>query len=115
MGDFQLEAVPLSSAVMVDDLRVWVATNPAARVVGERNGHRWCHLWVEPGNEATLHAFARKIGLKREWFQGSARFPHYDLTPGKREAALAAGAVITPLREWIEHQRKEGVHPCPTA
>jgi hypothetical protein len=27
------------------------------------------------------------------------RVPHYDLTPGKREAAIRAGAVFVPARE----------------
>jgi hypothetical protein len=36
-----------------------------------------------------LHAFARKIGLKKEWFQDKRNkdfyYPHYDLTtPNKR-------------------------------
>ena len=43
-----------------------------------------------------LHAFASSIGLKREWYQGDKKpdaFPHYDLTPNKRRAAINAGAV----------------------
>lgn len=39
-----------------------------------------------------LHEFAKKIGLKREWYQGS-KFPHYDLTRGKRRLAINKGAV----------------------
>lgn len=39
-----------------------------------------------------LHAMARRIGLKRSWFQDK-RFPHYDLTASKRALAVAAGAV----------------------
>jgi uncharacterized protein DUF4031 len=49
-----------------------------------------CHLFADTLEE--LHAFAETIGMKRAWFQnGSA--PHYDLTPGRREAAVKAGAV----------------------
>lgn len=38
-----------------------------------------------------LHEFARKIGLKREWFQEKTA-PHYDLTARKRRQAIANGA-----------------------
>jgi hypothetical protein len=38
---------------------------------------------------------AARIGLKRSWFQSShlLHHCHYDLTPGKRAAAVRAGAV----------------------
>ena len=39
-----------------------------------------------------LHAFAAKLGLKRAWFQDDPRLPHYDLSPGRRRAAVALGA-----------------------
>lgn len=59
---------------------------PAARRTSERNGHRWCHMIADTEDE--LHALARRIGLKRAWFQAD----HYDLVPGRRAAAIAAGA-----------------------
>jgi hypothetical protein len=60
--------------------------------VGARNGHQWCHLYAD--TEAELHAFAVRIGMKRAWAQVSRRgTPHYDLTPGRRAAAVKAGAV----------------------
>ncbi len=59
-----------------------------AERVGARNGHRWCHLFADDADCEELHAFARRIGLRREWFQGN----HYDLTPGRRAAAVRAGA-----------------------
>ncbi|MBZ4402475.1 DUF4031 domain-containing protein [Myxococcus sp. AS-1-15] len=67
----------------------------ATRRAGARHGHRWCHLLCDPGGEAELHAFAARVGLKREWFQAppAASKPHYDLTPPRRTAALEAGAV----------------------
>lgn len=46
-----------------------------------------------------LHAFAKRIGLRREWFQLHALAPHYDLTPQRRERALALGAVFVPARQ----------------
>lgn len=49
-----------------------------------------CHLLADTLDE--LHAFAKKIGLKRSWFQnGSA--PHYDLTASRRSEAVRAGAI----------------------
>lgn len=39
-----------------------------------------------------LHAMARAIGLRREWFQDKT-FPHYDVMRSKRAQALARGAV----------------------
>jgi ABC-type branched-subunit amino acid transport system ATPase component/chorismate mutase len=63
--------------------------------VGARNGHRWCHLFSNETNPTLpeLHAFARRIGMQRAWFQsGRLGDGHYDLTPGRRAAALAAGA-----------------------
>jgi hypothetical protein len=40
-----------------------------------------------------LHEVARKIGLRRGWFQGDSTFAHYDLTRNKRTQAIALGAV----------------------
>ena len=46
---------------------------------------RWSHLFTEPGgNLDELHQVAESIGLRRSWFQGSHRYPHYDVTDGKR-------------------------------
>ena len=39
-----------------------------------------------------LHAMAEKIGLRREWFQGRARHPHYDLMAFTRALAVQHGA-----------------------
>lgn len=40
------------------------------------------HL-VSDSSLAELHKFARKMGLKREWFQDHKKYPHYDLTTKK--------------------------------
>jgi hypothetical protein len=43
---------------------------------------------------AELHEFAQRAGLKRCWYQGNPRHPHYDtLSARTRTAALEAGAV----------------------
>lgn len=52
---------------------------------------RWSHM-VSTVNADELHMFAARIGLKRGWFQSSASFDHYDVTPPKRAAALQLGA-----------------------
>jgi len=51
----------------------------------------WCHLVADSLNE--LHDFARRIGLKRQWFQDRGFYPHYDVTIAIREKALRFGAV----------------------
>lgn len=46
-----------------------------------------------------LHDFARRLGLRRSWFQGGAR-PHYDLTtPAKAEQAVRLGAQLIAVRD----------------
>ncbi len=61
----------------------------AARHFGR--GKESCHL-IAAGDLEELHAFAKRLGLRREWFQGRASWPHYDLTPSKRAKAVALGA-----------------------
>ena len=39
-----------------------------------------------------LHEFAKKLGLRREWYQGK-QFPHYDLVRTKRAQAILLGAI----------------------
>jgi len=50
-----------------------------------------------------LHAFAARIGLKREWYQDFGhRMPHYDLFGySVLRRALAAGAVMVTSRELV--------------
>lgn len=85
-------------SVYVDTLVQYTegAVQTAARAVSRRNGHRWCHMIADTTDE--LHALASRIGLKRAWFQGD----HYDLTPGRRAAALAAGALALERRPFVE-------------
>jgi hypothetical protein len=84
--------------VYIDALFTARAREKQAHRVGARNGHRWCHMIADTVEE--LHRFARRIGLKREWFQDT-RNPHYDLTPGRRALALRLGAVELPRREFV--------------
>lgn len=66
-----------------------------------------CHLFADSVPE--LMGFAEKIDLKPEWFQGGrdGGFPHYDLTVGKRIAAVKAGAVQLNWREVRRRARAE--------
>lgn len=54
---------------------------------------RWSHL-VSTVDESELHAFAARLGLRREWAQlrPHASAAHYDLVPAKRARALQLGA-----------------------
>ena len=53
-------------------------------------GKSWCHMVGDSIEE--LHAFAARLGLKREWFQERTMYPHYDVTMNIRERALTLGA-----------------------
>lgn len=53
-------------------------------------GKSWCHLVADSVTE--LHDFASQLGLKREWFQDKTMYPHYDVTVGLQQRALALGA-----------------------
>jgi len=92
----------MAGRVYVDRLFVFPSKNRAAFLVGERNGHQWCHLWAD--DTGALHAMAQRLGMKREWFQDKPGFPHYDLTPGKRMQALKHGAVERDLNDWLRHR-----------
>lgn len=74
-----------------------------AERVGARNGHRWCHMVADEADCEELHAFAGKLGLKREWFQGD----HYDLTPVKRVLAVRMGAVEVDRKGIVGIWRKQ--------
>jgi hypothetical protein len=80
--------------VYVDDFRV--------RATVSRLATRWLHLFVAPGEDLEeLHRFARKLGLKREWFQGRPehRHPHYDMTDTNRDQALQLRATPVSWRQ----------------
>lgn len=75
---------------------------------GGSDTFRWkmsAHMFAT--TEEELHRFARKIGLKRAWFQppkarGSIRLPHYDLNPGRYAAAVKHGVIELDMREARE-------------
>lgn len=94
-------------AVYVDELRTYPMT--AVKPDAQRHGRTWCHLTADTAAE--LHAFAERIGLRREWFQ-HGHMPHYDLTPGRRCEALRAGAIevsaMEQARQRISQRLGEG-------
>lgn len=58
------------------------------------------HMQADSADE--LHAFAKRLGLKREWFQSTPGAPwldHYDLTASKRAKAFELGAISETWRE----------------
>ena len=52
---------------------------------------RSCHLFHSKNDLIALHEFALKIGCKLSWFQ-DGKYPHYDLVPRLRRAAVKDGA-----------------------
>ena len=67
-------------------------------------GRRWAHL-VSDTSHAELHAFAARLGLRREWFQGD----HYDVPAEVREQALRLGAAPVSSRELVVRLRAAGL------
>jgi len=66
-----------------------------------------CHLL--PANQGAaaleeLHAFAAKLGMKRQWFQNK-RWPHYDLVASRRARAVQLGAVEIDVTAWMRLQK----------
>lgn len=51
------------------------------------------------------HTIARKIGLKRAWFQVEGSLRHYDCIPTKRALAIQCGAKETNLRDFLKVRR----------
>jgi hypothetical protein len=72
------------STIYVDQIRTYEHTQLPYK--------HWCHMAVD-GDIEHLHAFAHKLGLKRDWFQDNPKAPHYDLVPSKRTEAIKLGAV----------------------
>jgi len=64
-----------------------------------------CHLVAD--TEEELHNFAKKLGLKREWFQKHPKLDHYDLTKNKRIKAVKMGAVEITRKEMVKMIRKK--------
>lgn len=81
-------------------------------------GRLWCHLVADSIEE--LHEFAQRLGLRRNWFQHAASYPHYDVTLEVRQVALRMGAIegsrakiITCARTLKTQLLVERRHPQP--
>lgn len=78
--------------IYVDDVMIPASVPNGSRMVTSR----WCHLMSDQLDPSELHRFARRIGLRRTWFQHKPDDPvhdHYDVTLSRRAAAIRAGAV----------------------
>jgi hypothetical protein len=70
---------------------------------------RWSgggHMQADTLDE--LHAFAVRIGMRREWFQtkpGRAENDHYDLTGPGRQLAITLGAVTEDRRSGTRRRQ----------
>jgi len=62
-----------------------------------------CHMIADSVDE--LHLFARRIGMRRSWFQ-PVSFPHYDLHARRRARAVHAGAVEVDRRGLVAIMRR---------
>ena len=82
--------------VYVDDMRP---------VIRNKNWpyNKACHLVADKIDE--LHLFARRLKLKRVWFQAGT-LPHYDLTGSKRTMAVMLGAEAISDKQLVEMIRK---------
>ena len=79
---------------------------------------RWSgggHLQADTPEE--LHAFAQRLGMRREWFQSKPGRPendHYDLTERGRMLALELGAIAEDRRAGTRRRqaRRAARHPA---
>lgn len=85
--------MPTTGVVVVDfrwgDMSVYV--DPLHEWGGSAT-FRWkhsCHMFADTADE--LHAFAKKIGMRREWAQTGGML-HYDLNANRRRVAVLFGA-----------------------
>lgn len=97
--------------IYVDEFRLWLPRQP--RPFHEGSSHLTSDVSLDE-----LHEFARRLGLKKSWFQprcslhkwvatgdrGIDLSSHYDLTRSRRERALAMSAVFMPIREQIRRR-----------
>lgn len=59
---------------------------------------KWSHMTADTMDE--LHDMAKRIGMRREWFQDKRHHQHYDVTKSRRDRAIACGAIPLSTREY---------------
>jgi hypothetical protein len=67
-------------------------------------GRKWAHL-VSDESYDELHAFAEKMGIPREAFQGD----HYDIPEDYHQLAITLGAEFVDARELARRLRGAGL------
>lgn len=63
-----------------------------------------CHMIADSYEE--LHDMAKNIGMKSDWFQSNASFPHYDVCLMRKKKALEYGAIEVSRKELVIKMRK---------
>ena len=63
-----------------------------------------CHMIAD--TEQELHDMALKIGMKKEWYQKNASFPHYDVCLMRKKVALSNGAIEVDRRTLVYKMRE---------
>lgn len=66
-------------------------------------GKLWSHMVADSLDE--LHAFARQLRLKDEWFQHRTLYPHYDVTQSVKARAIELGAQICDKRTVVSRAK----------
>lgn len=73
--------------VYVDDMRA------------RYHGMIMCHMMADDVFE--LHQMAEALGMRRDWFQDTPGWPHYDIPLARRAQAVRMGAVECTQRELV--------------
>lgn len=64
------------------------------------------HLMTSSRDLRELHRFARRLGLRRAYFQNHRRHPHYDITsPRIAQKSIELGARQTTTKEMLRRCR----------
>lgn len=64
-----------------------------------------CHMMSDE-SESELLDFAERLRLPLRWYQARSAVPHFDLSPGWRKKAVAAGAITVDRRGFAEAMKR---------